>query len=83
VERAKGTMSFTAVIIACHVASADMCMQITDNRGPYDTAERCEVRIEEMIKDLIDVWTVFETPMLFKWTGCFDPTEQYKKGTST
>ena len=43
---------FTAVIIACHVASADMCMQITDSRGPYDTAERCEVRIEEMIKDL-------------------------------
>ena len=75
-------MSFTAVIIACNVASADMCMQITDNRGPYKTSEKCEERIEEMIGDLISLWTYTRTPTVFKWTGCLDPFKQ-SKGTST
>ena len=59
-----------------------MCMTITDNRGPYEAPEECEVRIEEMIKDLIGMWSQYNMPMVFKWTGCLDPTEQ-SKGTST
>jgi len=57
-------------------------MTITDNRGPYETSEKCEERIEEMIGDLISLWTYTRTPMVFKWTGCLDPFEQ-SKGTST
>ena len=75
-------MTFTAMIIACHVANNAMCMTITDNRGPYDTSEKCEARIEEMIGDLISLWTYTRTPMIFKWTGCLDPFKQ-SKGTST
>ena len=75
-------MTFTAMIIACHVANNAMCMTITDNRGPYETPEQCEVRIEEMIKDLIGMWSQYNMPMVFKWTGCLDPTEQ-SKGIST
>ena len=46
-------LTFRAMIIVCHVANNAMCMTITDNRGPYDTSEKCEARIEEMIGDLI------------------------------
>jgi len=66
-------MSFTAVIIACHIASADMCMTITDNRGPYDTENQCKERIGEMATDLIDLWTKIRMPMVFKMTSCVHP----------
>jgi len=66
-------MSFTAVIIACHIASADMCMTITDNRGPYDTENQCKERIGEMATDLINLWTTIRMPMVFKMTSCVHP----------
>ena len=66
-------MSFTAVIIACHIASADMCMTITDNRGPYDTENQCKERIGEMATDLIDLWTKIRMHMVFKMTSCVHP----------
>ena len=72
-ERAKGTMSFTAVIVACHIASADMCMTIVDNRGPYDTEDKCKARISEMAENLIGVWVSFQMPMIFKMTSCVHP----------
>ncbi len=70
---------FTAVIIACHVASADMCMTITDNRGPYETEERCKERIDEMAYDLMGLWTTYRMPMIFKMTSCLtgDGTEVF------
>ena len=70
---------FTAVIIACHIASADMCMTITDNRGPYQTEERCKERIDEMAYDLIGLWPTHRMPMVFKMTSCLkgDGTELF------
>ena len=61
---------FTAVIVACHIASADMCMTIVDNRGPYDTEDKCKTRISEMAENLIGVWVSFQMPMVFKITSC-------------
>jgi len=61
---------FTAVIIACHIANTEMCMTITDNRGPYETEERCKARIEEMSEDLIGLWISQKMPMVFKITSC-------------
>ena len=63
---------FTAVIIACHVAYADKCMTITDNRGPYETEKRCIERIGEMTYDLMGLWTSTRTPMVFKMTSCVE-----------
>lgn len=70
---------FTAMIIACHIASADSCMTATDNRGPYETAERCEQRIVEMVRDVQAVWKQNNMPMVFRWTGCI----KNNKGEST
>jgi len=72
-------MSFTAVIVACHIASADMCMTITDNRGPYDTEDRCKARIGEMVHDLMGLWTSQRMPMVFKMTSCVHPDELIEK----
>ena len=71
---------FTAIILACHVANADMCMTITDNRGPYETEARCEERIDEIIHDLIGLWMTYRVPMVFKMTSCVMPD---KKGLLT
>ena len=70
---------FTAVIIACHIANADMCMTITDNRGPYETEEQCKTRIGEMATDLITLWTNTRTPMVFKMTSCVHPDTLVEK----
>jgi hypothetical protein len=70
---------FTAVIIACHIVNADMCMTITDNRGPYETEEQCKTRIGEMAKDLINLWTSNRMPMVFKMTSCVHPDELAEK----
>ena len=63
---------FTAVIIACHVAYADKCMTITDNRGPYKTEVLCKERIGEMTNDLMGLWMSTRTPMVFKLTSCVE-----------
>lgn len=63
---------FTAVIIACHVANAEMCMTIFDNRGPYQTEQACKERIGEMAFDLMGVWTSQQMPMIFKMTSCLE-----------
>lgn len=72
-------MSFTAVIVACHIASTDMCMTITDNRGPYDTEDKCKARIVEMTQDLIGVWVSNRMPMVFKMTSCVHPDALIEK----
>jgi hypothetical protein len=70
---------FVAVIVACHISSADMCMTITDNRGPYDTEEQCKARIGEMAYDLVGLWTKERMPMTFKMTSCVHPDELVEK----
>ena len=70
---------FVAVIIACHIASADVCMTITDNRGPYKTEEQCKTRIGEMAYDLVSFWTKERMPMAFRMTSCVHPDELVEK----
>ena len=74
---------FTAVIIACHVAYAEMCMTIIDNRGPYKTEELCKNRIGEMTNDLMGLWLSTRTPMVFKITSCIMDEEETKKEIAT
>tara|TARA_R100001510_G_scaffold54447_2_gene57168 strand:+ start:1462 stop:1629 length:168 start_codon:yes stop_codon:yes gene_type:complete len=54
-------------------------MTITDNRGPYETEERCKERIDEMAYDLMGLWTAHRMPMIFKMTSCLtgDGTEVF------
>jgi len=55
---------FTAVIIACHFANADVCIQLTDNRGPYDTLRECHVRLEEMLGSTMFVYVEKKSPFM-------------------
>ena len=73
-------MSFTAVIVACHMLAPDNCLTIIDNRGPYETAARCEQRMQEMVGDLSTFWTEQRMPMGYKFMACID---DYKKGIPT
>jgi len=61
---------YTAVILACHAIMSGACFQLVDNRGPYPTAEQCEVRIEEMVKDTIVMWHKHNAPILVKGWKC-------------
>ena len=61
---------FTAIVVACYIANQDMCMQITDNRGPYQTKEQCFERLNEMSKDLMSLWYATKTPVIFKSIHC-------------
>lgn len=63
-------MSFTAKIIACHIAVNGACMTITDNRGPYDTEQQCKNRLEEMVGDLTVMWGRFKMPFTFRLLAC-------------
>lgn len=69
-------MSFTATIIACHIALNGACMTITDNRGPYATEQQCKERLEEMISDLTALWREQKMPMEFKLLSCTYPDGQ-------
>lgn len=66
---------FKAIIVACHIADPTNCIIITDQRGPYDTEDKCQARIEEMIHDSISIFTMKQWPMIFKLTSCVHPDE--------
>ena len=42
----------TAMVLVCSLVTKGDCVLFTDNRGPYDTHEKCFARVEEMIRDL-------------------------------
>jgi hypothetical protein len=66
---------FKAIIVACHIANPNNCIIITDERGPYDTEEKCQARIEEMIHDSISIFLYKQWPMIFKLTSCVHPDD--------
>jgi len=74
-------MSFYAVIVACHMLAPDQCLTIMDNRGPYDTAKRCEERMVEMVGDLSVFWIEQEMPMGYRSMECIDKNPN--EGTAT
>jgi len=61
---------FTAVILACHIASQSMCVQITDTYGPYATEKECQVRIDEMLGQLVKLLLDNRIPLVFKSAQC-------------
>ena len=71
-------MSFTAIVVACHIMNPNNCLTFVDNRGPYDTAARCETRMHEMIMDLSTFWAERRMPMGYKVMEC---VEGYTEGT--
>jgi len=74
-------MSFTAVIVACHILAPNNCLTIVDNRGPYKTATRCEERMQEMVGDLSTFWVEQKMHMGYKTMECIEG--KTKKGVST
>ena len=71
-------MSFTAIVVACHLMNPTDCLTFVDNRGPYDTAARCETRMQEMVMDLSTFWAKKHIPMGYKVMEC---VENYNEGT--
>lgn len=71
-------MSFTAIVVACHIMNPNNCLTFVDNRGPYETADKCEIRMKEMIMDLSTYWTEERMPMGFRDTAC---VKDYIEGT--
>lgn len=71
-------MSFTAIVVACHLMNSADCLTFVDNRGPYDTAIKCETRMQEMVMDLSTFWAKKRIPMGYKVMECI---EDYNKGT--
>jgi hypothetical protein len=61
---------FEALIIACHVGAASACIKVEDQRGPYKTQDHCETRLAEMTKDLMEMWTQYKLPYVFKGHYC-------------
>lgn len=61
---------FEAALIACLIGNPKHCMQATDVRGPYPTAEECEERLAEMTRDAITMWKEFGAPIMIVNTGC-------------
>lgn len=55
---------FTAIIIACHLANAEACIQLTDNRGPYNTLRECNIRLNEMLGSTMRIYVDKESPYL-------------------
>lgn len=41
---------FQALVLACMVANMGQCYELEDQRGPYETYERCEKRAYEMAR---------------------------------
>ena len=45
---------FTAMVLACAIGATDasMCIEATDERGPYETREECVMRVHQMVSAL-------------------------------
>lgn len=62
---------FFAVILACSVIDTDRCVFLKDTRGPYDTIQECQSRVQDIlanskIKDAIT--SALKAPTLFAGT---------------
>ena len=42
---------FTTFVLICHLMTAQ-CVTLKDVRGPYQTKEQCEERVDEMAEDI-------------------------------
>lgn len=62
---------FTAIIVACHIANANACIQFIDNRGPYDTEDKCNARVEEMLSVIMIAHVEKKSPYLPRQILCF------------
>ena len=43
---------------------------LTDDRGPYETMEQCEERIDEMLANTIRVWLDHKAPLVVTGWNC-------------
>lgn len=68
---------FTAMVLACALGATDasMCIEATDERGPYETREECMMRVHQMVSALAATMPV---PMQYS----FKCEEQAPKGIS-
>lgn len=66
---------FEALIIACQLGAPGSCIRVDDTRGPYPTHIHCEQRLTEMTQDLMQIWTKYEMPFVFRGHHCTILTE--------
>tara|TARA_R100000734_G_C3312708_1_gene103807 strand:- start:838 stop:1056 length:219 start_codon:yes stop_codon:yes gene_type:complete len=52
---------FTAILFVCSLIDQTNCYKLVDNRGPYETEEKCLTRVEEMINDIPNVLPHYRT----------------------
>jgi len=43
---------FTTYMLVCSMVVQDSCIELKDNRGPYETHNECVLRAEEMSRDI-------------------------------
>jgi hypothetical protein len=46
---------FTAFIMICSISFADGCMELEDDRGPYEVRSVCKERVDEMVYSMLPV----------------------------
>lgn len=67
---------FKAFVIVCHIMQPNVCMIATDNRGPYLTEFKCQMRLTEMTRDIRNIYIKFKAPLRIKTTGCVDQNHE-------
>lgn len=59
---------FEAFLIVCAVSGSpqpnDICFRLDDSWGPYITEEKCQIRVDQMSKDVIEGELNFPTVMM-------------------
>ena len=40
---------FEALVLACLMGQANMCIEAEDERGPYETESECVMRVHQMV----------------------------------
>ena len=71
-------MLYEAALLVCLSVSPDTCHRLNDTRGPYETKEACEARVDEMAEFAIEVH-LFELDI--KWQ-CALVSEKNDESTS-
>ena len=55
---------FTALVLACVMASPDRCIEAEDTLGPYETKGQCVMRVHEMVAQMR---MVFPAPHTYQY----------------
>lgn len=55
---------YTAMVLACF--AGQNCLEFIDVQGPYNTVKECEVRVEEMVNGITEIFPFPVTNVKYK-----------------